>query len=51
MSQTLTDDILTQYDRDGYLFPHKILDDQQVAACREKLENFEGSQGEPIGGA
>jgi len=50
MPKTLTDDILTQYDRDGYFFPHKILDDQQVAACREKLEKFEGSQGKPIGG-
>ena len=51
MPKTLTDDILTQYDRDGYFFPHKILDDQQIAACRDKLEKFESSQGKPIAGA
>ena len=51
MPKALTNEILTQYDREGYFFPHKVLDDQQVSACREKLEEFERSQGKPIGGA
>jgi len=51
MSNPLTDENLSKYDRDGYFFPQKILDDQQVAACRAELEKFEDSQGKPIGGS
>ncbi len=47
----LNQEAVEQYKRDGYYFPVKILDRKQVAANRALLENFETSQGQPIGGA
>ena len=51
MLKVLNERAVEQYKRDGYYFPVKILDDEQVAANRTLLENFETSQGKPIGGA
>ncbi len=51
MPQLLNETAVTQYHRDGYYFPVQILDDEQAAAKRTLLENFEGTQGKPIGGA
>jgi hypothetical protein len=50
MPKVLTADAIAQFTQDGFYFPIKILDDQQVAACRTHLEDFERTQGEPIGG-
>ncbi len=51
MLKVLNERAVEQYKRDGYYFPVKMLDDEQVAANRTLLENFETSQGKPIGGA
>lgn len=50
MPKVLTTDAIAQFTQDGFYFPIKILDDQQVATCRTHLEDFERTQGEPIGG-
>ena len=50
MPKVLSADAIAQFTQDGFYFPIKILDDQQVAACRTHLEDFERAQGEPIGG-
>ena len=51
MPKLLKETAIAQYNQDGYYFPVKILDNEQVAANRTLLENFESTQGEPIGGA
>ena len=51
MLKVLNERAVEQYKRDGYYFPVKMFDDEQVAANRTLLENFETSQGKPIGGA
>lgn len=51
MLKALQEDAVEQYKREGYYFPLTVLDDEQVAANRKLLEDFETSQGEPIGGA
>ena len=51
MLKALHEDAVEQYKRKGYYFPLTILDDKQVAANRMLLEDFETSQGKPIGGA
>lgn len=51
MPKVLDDKAVEQYKRDGYCFPVRILDQEQVAANRTRLEDFETSQGKPIGGA
>ena len=51
MLKLLNENAIVQYNRDGYYFPLRILDDEQVAANRTLLENFETTQGKPIGGA
>ena len=51
MSKLLNENAIAQYNRDGYYFPVRILDDEQVAANRALLENFEATQGSPIAGA
>ena len=47
----LNENAVAQYNREGYYFPVKILDDEQVAANRARLEEFEAAQGSPIAGA
>ena len=51
MPKILTEAAISQYSREGYFFPLTILDENQVAANRTRLEAFEESRGEPIGGA
>ena len=51
MLKLLSESAIAQYNRDGYYFPVRILDEEQIVANRTLLENFEASQGKPIGGA
>ena len=51
MPKVLTEDAIGQYHREGYFFPVRILDDEQVAANRRRLEDFEARQGKPVEGA
>lgn len=51
MPKSLSQTAIDQYRTDGYTFPLSVLDDAGVARCRQQLEAFEASQGEPIGGA
>ena len=51
MSKLLNENAIAQYNREGYYFPVKVLDDEQVAANRARLEKFEAAQGSPISGA
>ncbi len=51
MPKVLTEDAIGQYHREGYFFPVRILDDEQVAANRRRLEEFESRQGKPVEGA
>lgn len=51
MSKLLNENAIAQYSRDGYYFPVRVLDDEQVAANRARLEQFEADQGSPITGA
>ena len=51
MSKLLNENAIAQYNREGYYFPVRILDNEQVAANRALLEKFETDQGSPIAGA
>ena len=51
MSKLLNENAIAQYNRDGYYFPVRVLDDEQVTANRARLEQFEADQGSPIAGA
>lgn len=51
MSKLLNENAIAQYNRDGYYFPVRVLDNEQVAANRARLEQFEADQGSPIAGA
>ena len=51
MPKILNDDAVTQYHRDGYYFPVRLMDEARAAMCRGMLESFEATQREPIGGA
>ena len=51
MPKLLNENAIAQYNREGYYFPVKILDDEQVAVNRARLERFEDDQGIPIAGA
>ena len=51
MLKVLSEEAVFQYKRDGYCFPVEILQHEQAAANRARLEDFETSQGKPIGGA
>ena len=50
MSKLLSDTAITQYRKDGYYFPVRMIDAAQAAAYRAKLETFEASRGEPVKG-
>ena len=50
MPKILSETAIAQYKQDGFYFPFPVLDTDQVAACRNELETFEASRGEPIGG-
>ena len=51
MSKLLNENAIAQYNRDGYYFPVRVLDDEQVTANRARLEKFEVDQGSTIAGA
>jgi non-heme Fe2+,alpha-ketoglutarate-dependent halogenase len=51
MPKLLSEEAIAQIERDGYYFPFRILDDEQVASYRALLENIEKAQGKPVGGA
>ena len=51
MPKTLSENAIQQYNREGYYFPVKILNDEQVANHRKLLETFETTQGKPMEGA
>lgn len=51
MPKLLKENEIDQFHQEGYFFPLRILDDAQVAFNRSQLEQFESSQGKPIGGA
>ena len=51
MPKVLSEDAIEQYHREGYFFPVRILDDEQVAANRKRLEAFEARQSKPLEGA
>ena len=47
MSKLLNENAIAQYNREGYYFPVRILDDEQVAANRVRLEKFEAESRQP----
>lgn len=51
MPKLLNENETAQFHREGYIFPIKILDDEQISFNRSLLERFESAQGKPIGGA
>lgn len=51
MPKRLTEKQIAQYRNDGYIFPVRVLTDEQVADCRSRLEAFEKEQGAPLSGA
>jgi len=51
MPKILQPQAIEQYQRDGYYFPLKVLDDNEVAANRARLDAFEKTQGQPLAGA
>jgi len=51
MAEVLSDDAVAQYRREGYFYPLAVLDADEVAANRARLEAFEATQGHPLEGA
>jgi len=51
MPKILQPQAIEQYQRDGYYFPLKVLDDNEVTANRARLDVFEKTQGQPLAGA
>ena len=51
MPKILSSQAIEQYQCDGYYFPLKVLDDNEVTASRAQLERFEKSQDQPLAGA
>jgi len=51
MPNILPDRAIEQYHRDGYYFPLKVLDDQEITTSRNQLEAFETAQGKSLQGA
>ena len=47
----LSKEAIEQYRNDGFYFPVRILDEEEAAGYRSRLEAFEAAQGGPIGGA
>ncbi len=50
MPKCLTDEQVTQYRRDGFVFPVRAMDSARAAAYRQQLERFEAEEG-PVEGA
>ena len=51
MSKSLSKNAIEQYQQDGYYFPLRVLDADQVVANRRYLEEFEQAQGKPLEGS
>ncbi len=51
MPKILQSQAIEQYQRDGYYFPLKVLDDNEVDVNRAQLDAFEKTQGQPLAGA
>ena len=51
MPKLLSADAIAQFAEEGYYYPLRILDEEQAASYRAQLENFEKTQGKPVGGA
>ena len=51
MPRCLTEEQTTQYRRDGYVFPIRVMDEERAASYRRRLEGFEADQGAPVSGA
>lgn len=50
MPKRLTELQIEQYKRDGFVSPVRVMSENEAGALREKLEEFEDSQGKPIHG-
>jgi len=51
MPNTLTADQVNRYERDGLVFPIRVMSAEAARACRTHLESFETSQGGALKGA
>jgi hypothetical protein len=51
MPKSLSEEAIDQYRNDGFFFPVPILEANEVAELRSRLEAFESQQGGPIEGA
>ncbi len=51
MAKVLSEAAIGCYEDDGYLFPIPVLDADEVADLRRRLESFEAAQAGPIAGA
>lgn len=51
MPKRLTERQIEQYHRDGFVFPIRVMSEDDAVALREKLEAFEAAQGKPIHGS
>ena len=51
MPKLLSAEAIAQFAEEGYYYPLRILDEEQAASYRAQLENFEKTQGKPVGGA
>jgi chlorinating enzyme len=51
MPRCLTEEQTTQYRRDGYVFPIRVMDEERAESYRRQLEGFEAEQGAPVSGA
>jgi non-heme Fe2+,alpha-ketoglutarate-dependent halogenase len=50
MPKKLTSEQIKQFNRDGYLFPIRVMSEEAVKAFRNKLEDFERKAGGPLSG-
>jgi len=50
MLKVLSAEAIENYRRDGYHYPLSVLDENEVADNRQKLETFEAEQGHPVEG-
>ena len=51
MPKLLTDDQIAAYQRDGYLFPVRVMAEAEAVECRRKLEAMEAKTGGALSGA
>ena len=51
MPKILTPDQIEQYHRDGYIFPIRVMSEDEATALRARLEAYEASTGGPLKGS